>query len=444
MPLRRENLVEPFFGAMKPRSMWRVGTEAEKFGVDARTGAAIAYEGDRGVLAVLRRLEDRYGWTPIHELHGGPVIGVSRGSASVTLEPGGQLELSGAPADSIHALIDESRSHLAELERVSADLGLEWLAVGFHPFARPEDLPWVPKLRYAIMKEYLPRRGARALDMMRRTCTLQVNVDYESEEDAIRKLRLALKLTTIVTAMVANSPFFEGTVTGVRCERARVWLDVDPDRQGLLERMWNPRATMNDYVEWALEAPMFLFKRDGVVIANTGQTFRSFLSDGYEGHEAEMGDWELHLRTLFPEVRLKNTIELRGGDALPSHLAACLPALWTGILYDDRALSDAEALAERFAFAEIQALRRDVAKIALGARLGKRPLADVALQLIDIAKKGLGRRGRLSERGQDESCQLSPIASLVERGECPADGLVRGLPSDPVARVREIVSRTRA
>ena len=438
MPLRYESLLEPFFGAMKPRPRWRVGTEAEKFAVDAKTGTAVGYEGDRSIVAVLRHLQESHGWTPTFELPGGPIIGLERAGARVTLEPGGQIELSSTPADGILALAEESRSHLGELEQVSADLGIGWLAVGFHPFARSEDLPWVPKLRYPIMREYFPRRGRRGLDMMRRTCTLQVNVDYESEEDALRKLRLALKLTTFVTAMAANSPFIEGRITGEKCERARVWLDVDPDRQGLLPRMWSPRSTIRDYVEWALDAPMFLFKRDGSVIANTGQTFRSFLIDGYQGHRAEMADWELHIRTLFPEVRLKNTIEMRGADALPAHLAAGLPALWTGILYDDRALSDAETLVEIFDFAGMQALRHDVAVRALGARLGQRPIADIAQQIVAIARDGLGRRGR------GESELLEPLAELVDRAECPADPLVRDLPAEPAARRLEILARTRA
>jgi glutamate--cysteine ligase len=438
MPLRYENLFEPFFGAMKPRSEWRVGIEAEKFGVDAGSGAAIGYEGDRGIVAVFRRLQDSCGWVPMSETPGSPVIGLTRGDASVTLEPGGQLELSGTPAGSVQALVDESRSHLAELERVSADLGIEWLSVGFHPFARPEDLPWVPKARYGIMREYLPRRGARALDMMRRTCTVQANFDYGSEEDAMRKLRLALKLSVVVTAMAANSPFYEGMLTGDACERARVWLDVDPDRQGLLPRMWSPKSTLRDYVQWALDVPMFLFKRGGAAVANTGQTFRSFLADGYQGHRAEIGDWGLHLQTLFPEVRLKTTIEVRGADALPADLAAGLPALWTGVLYDDRALAEAEVLTESFDVEQMQALRGDVAKRALGSMLGKKPIAEIAQALVGIAKGGLERRG------QGEARFLEPLAALACRGECPAGRLVRGLPDDPAARRREMIARMRA
>jgi glutamate--cysteine ligase len=438
MPLRYDDLLDPFFGAMKPRPQWRIGTEAEKFGVDAHTGAAIGYEGDRGVVGLLGRLVERHGWAPMFETEGGPVIGLTRGGASITLEPGGQVELSGAPAGDVHALAEESRLHLAELDQVSADLGIAWLAVGFHPFARQDDLPWVPKRRYGIMKEYLPRRGTRALDMMRRTCTKQVNFDYDSESDAMRKLRLALKLTTVVTAMFANSPFFEGRVTGDSCERARVWIDVDPDRTGLIPCVWSPTSTIRDYVEWALDAPMFLFKRGREVIVNTGQPFRSFLADGYGGHRAEMADWEMHLQTMFPEVRLKATIEVRGADALPADLAAGLPALWTGILYDDRAMREAEALTDRFDVERMQALRHEVAKVALRARFGPRPLADVAQEIAAIARGGLDRRGK------DEGRLLDPLAALVMRGACPADRLVTGLPNDPSALRRAIVTRTRA
>jgi glutamate--cysteine ligase len=443
MPLSYDDLLAPFHEAMKPREKWRVGAEAEKFGIYTTAQAALPYEGDKGVVGVLSALERRFGWKPITERDGGPLIALERDRASVTLEPGGQLELSGAPLEDIHAIFAETRTHLAELRDICDPLGIAWLGVGFHPFARQEDLPWVPKLRYSIMKEYLPQRGARALDMMRRTATVQANFDYESEEDAMRKLRVGLRLSPIVTAMFANSPFYEGRATGHRSERAKVWLAVDPDRQGLLPNLWNPKSGIRDYVEWALEAPMFLFKRNGKVVNNTGQAFRAFMADGFQGHRPDLHDWDMHLNTLFPEVRLKRTLEMRGGDSLPERLAPAIPALWTGILYDTKALAEAESFSESFTFDEMQALRPELAELGLGATFRGKPLAESAARVIAIAKGGLSRRKRLSKEGRDESVYLLALSTLVDHAKCPADDLMRDLPTDPQTLRAEIVHRTR-
>src|SRR5689334_20086138 len=372
MALSRDDLFRPFHEAIKPRDRWRIGAEGEKFGVIAETGAAVPYQGERGIIGIFAGLERR-GWTAVSEVEGGPILALTRDGASVTLEPGGQLELSGAPLDDVHAVAAETNAHIDELHAVSDPLGIAWLGVGFHPFARQEDLPWVPKLRYAIMREYLPKRGARAIDMMRRTATVQANFDYESEEDAMRKMRVALRISPIVTAMFANSPFCEGKLTGGRSERANVWLAVDPDRQGLLPELWKADSSFKDYVEWALDVPMFLIKRNGKVVANTGQTFRAFWKDGFQGEKADIHDWELHLNTLFPEVRLKHTIEVRGNDSQSARVAAGIPALFTGILYDKAALGAAEQLSASFTFDEMQALRSEVAKVGLAARLRGKP-----------------------------------------------------------------------
>jgi glutamate--cysteine ligase len=442
MSLSYDDLFHPFFHAMKPRTEWRIGAEAEKIGVDTGSAAAVPYEGTRGIVAVLRGLE-KVGYRPVVEVPGGPLIALEHAGGSVTLEPGGQLELSGAPLDDVHAVLSEMRAHLADLGPISSALGLSWLGVGFHPFARQADLPWVPKLRYAIMREYLPTRASRPLDMMRRTATVQANFDYASEEDAMRKLRVALRISPIVTAMVANSPFFEGRVTGDKSERAHVWLAVDPDRQGLLPAVWSERATIRDYVEWALDVPMFLLKRSGRVVRNTGQTFRAFMKDGFEGEVADLHDWEMHLNTLFPEVRLKHTLEVRGGDSLPMKYAMAIPALWTGILYDEKALSDVEALSASYRYEEMQALRPEIARKALGAMFRNAPVAEVARTLLGIATEGLVRRARRSADGADESIHLAGLARLTERGLCPADELMDGLPADPIEQRRAIIERTR-
>jgi glutamate--cysteine ligase len=441
--LARDDLLAPFYRAMKPASEWRVGAEAEKFGVRGPNHVALAYEGPGGIVEILEELVARFGWHPVREVDGGPIIALERDRGHVTLEPGGQLELSGAPLADVHAIEAETKAHLAELHAICDPLGISWLGIGFHPFARQADLPWVPKLRYGIMKDYLPTRGARALDMMRRTATVQANFDYASEEDALRKLRVGLRLSVIVTAMFANSPLYEGRVAERRSVRAEVWLAVDPDRQGLLPRMWKPKSRLVDYVEWALDAPMFLVKRDKGVVRNTGQTFRSFMESGFAGHRPDLHDWELHLNTLFPEVRLKNTLEVRGGDSQPLRYATALPALWAGIFYDVRALDDADSLSESFTPEEMQALRPAVAERGLAAPFRGKRVRDVAEPLLSIATSGLARRARLSPDGRDETIHLAALSKLISRGQSPADELVEGLPQDPAGLANEIVRRCR-
>ncbi|WP_394847040.1 glutamate-cysteine ligase family protein [Pendulispora brunnea] len=442
MTLSYEQLLEPFVRAMKPEPMWRVGIESEKFGIDAETLAPLPYEGERGVLAVLSSLARHFGFSPVREHPDGPLLALSRDGESITLEPGGQLELSGAPMADLHRVADEVARHGKELRAVSEELGIRWLGVGFHPLASTTELPWVPKARYPIMREYLPQRGTRALDMMRRTCTVQANFDYASDEDAMRKLRVALKLSPIVTAMFANSPFVEGRKGGVRSERARVWLSVDPDRQGLLPALWDEKSRIRDYVEWALDVPMFLFKRGGKVIANTGQTFRSFWREGHSIYGATLADWEMHLNTLFPEVRLKRTIEVRGADSVSSREVCALPALWTGILYDQKALGQAEELSADWTYPRMENLRRAVARDGLGASFfGRHKVRDVALQLFAIAEGGLRRRGCPGKNGADETILLAPLADLVGSGRCPADRMLEGFDEGSPVELGQTVSR---
>ena len=440
-----EDLLALFASAEKPAAQFRIGAEAEKFGVDKHTGAPIHYEdaSGRSVRVILETLVDRHGWTPEPESPGGPLIALRRGQGSVTLEPGGQLELSGAPLEDVHAICAEARGHLAELRDISTELGITWLGVGFHPFARQEDLDWVPKARYKIMRVYLPSRGTRSLDMMRRTATVQANYDFLDEEDAMRKTRVSLKLAPVTTAMFANSPFFEGKLWGGKSYRAHVWLDVDNDRSGLVPNVWKEKSRYRDYVEWALDIPMFLVKRDGEVLENTGQSFRSFLQHGFRGRRATAIDWETHCNTIFPEVRLKRTIEVRGADSLPADLACALPALWTGIFYDDKALAQAEELTRDYQHEEILALRREIPRHALAATFRGKPLADVAQRLLDIAKGGLERRRRLSRDGQDERVHLARLEKLVGNAQCPADVLVSGLDQGAGDFTKEMLRRAK-
>jgi glutamate--cysteine ligase len=428
---RREDLLQPFVEACKPRGEWRVGPEVEKAGIFDATHKPVPYEGDKSIVRILQELAEKHGWSPEREHEGAPVIALGRGGASVTLEPGGQLELSGSQCDTIHQVSAELRTHMREIGPISRALGITWLGVGFQPFARREDYAWVPKQRYGIMRDYLPTRGAHALDMMLRTCTVQANFDYDSEADAMRKMRVALALAPTTTAMFANSPWKEGRPHGGLTYRGRVWLDVDPDRTGLVPSLWRREASFGDYVEWALDVPMFLFKRDGHKIVNTGQSFRSFWKNGFQGHHPTMEDWKTHLNTLFPEVRLKKTIEIRGGDAQSSEMKAALPALWTGILYDARALAEAEALVTGWTHDEVADLRTRAWKEGLRAQFHGRPLAEVAERLVAIAEGGLERRARLDAAGNDERVYLAALRKLVAQGKTPADVLLDGIDKEP-------------
>jgi glutamate--cysteine ligase len=425
---RRDDLLSPFVEACKPPSEWRVGPEMEKFGIFEATRAPLPYAGPRSVLHILEELASLHGWVPEREHEGGPIVALVRGDASVTLEPGGQLELSGGKSDTIHQVCAELRGHMREIGPLSRSMGVRWLGVGFHPFARREDFEWVPKQRYAIMKAYLPTRGAHAVDMMLRTATVQANYDYASEKDAMRKMHVALALAPLTTAIFANSPWKEGRAHGGLTYRGRVWLDVDPDRGGLLPQLWKKAARFDDYVEWAIDVPMFLFKRNGHAITNTGQTFRSFYKSGFEGHRATMDDWKLHLNTLFPEVRLKKTIEIRGGDSQSTDMACALPALWTGIFYDETALGEAEALVEGWGHDELAELRARVWRDGLRATFRNEPLAAIAERVVAIADGGLGRRARLDPAtGKDERVHLARLHRLVGEGRTPADVLLEDL-----------------
>jgi glutamate--cysteine ligase len=314
------------------------------------------------------------------------------------------------------------------------------MGLGFHPFAKRTDFTMVPKGRYGVMREYLPTRGGHALDMMLRTCTVQANFDYADEADAMRKMRVGLKLSPLTTAIFANSPFYEGSPFGGRTYRGAVWLDVDPDRSGLLPTLWKKGAGYSDYVEWALDVPMFVVKREAETLTNTGQTFRAFWKNGLRGYEATIGDWQTHLNTLFPEVRLKKTIEIRGADAQGKKTRCALPALWTGIYYDEQALAEADALTADFQFEEVSAVRKDVAALGLRAVFRGRPMLELARQVLEIAAGGLERRGRKRPDGKDERIHLAELRLLLERGLTPADVLLEGIDKASNFR-REVMAR---
>lgn len=435
-----DELLSLFHAAIKPVSEFRCGAEMEKFGVLA-DGSPVPYDGEHGVVEIMKELASTQGWTPDAETEGGPLIALYRKGASITLEPGSQFELSGAPLMHSHEICAEFRGHLAEVRPFSERAGIKWLGLGFHPFAKREDFKMVPKQRYTIMREYLPTRGGMALDMMLRTSTVQANYDYSSEEDAMTKMRVGLRLAPLTTALFANSPFYEGQPFGGKSYRAKVWLDVDPDRSGLVPGLWKKGAKFVDYVEWALDVPMFMFKRDGQKIANTGQSFRSFFKSGFSGHKPTMTDWVTHLNTLFPEVRLKKTIEIRGADAQGAKMACALPALYIGLFYDPKALSEIEALTSDWTLDEVTTTRKEVWQKGLGARFRAGTIQPLAEKVLEIAEGGLERRAFLSPSGKDERAHLNRLKELVAAGETPADRLLDGITHHGDMRA-EIIKRS--
>jgi len=430
-PLRgMDDLLVLFHDAEKPRERWRIGTEAERIAVQRASGAHLPYDGPVSVVAIFDRLIAEHGWEPERETEGGPIIALRRKDASVTLEPGSQIELSGAPYETVHDGKAESDAHWADLQPVIDELGLVWLGLGCHPFASVEELGWVPKMRYDVMREYMPTRGWMAGDMMTKTCTVQANLDYASEEDAMRKLRVGLRAQPIVTAMFANSPWEGGKRSGYRSYRALAWLHMDPDRSGLLPFAWKDHPSYVEYVEWALDAPMFLVKRNGKAFYNTGQKFGSFMEEGFQGIKANYGDWVDHLRTLFPEVRLKSTLEYRGADVQRPELSFALPALWKGLLYDDASFRALEGLVDTWSFPEVERQRDALARHGVRTKFMNREATDWAGQVLELAEAGLRRIGDQDDAGEDETVLLRPLRTLLEASRCPADVLLERVDDD--------------
>lgn len=429
----RDDLLAPFLAAEKPREQFRVGLELERFGVHGNACEPLDYDGSHGVLGVLQGLIDGYGWQPSRESENGPIIALTKDNAAVTLEPGAQLEFSGSPLKDLHQVQAELISHLKEVAEVSRRQAITWLSTGFHPFAKPSQLPWVPKARYAIMKSYLPGQGRGAWDMMQRTATVQLNLDYSDERDAMDKLLVGLKLAPFANAVFANSPFSEGQLTQHRSLRGQVWLNMDPRRSGLLGHLWaKERPGYDDYVEWALDAGMFLIKRDSRVVANTGQSFRDFLKEGYQGERATFADWRLHLNTLFPEARLKNTLELRPCDGLPVALSGAASALWLGVLADPTSVAEAKRYLEPFSYRDVSEARPRLVEAGLSANVGGVACSAIMVEMLKIARAGLARRALTNSSAQDESVFLAPLEELLETGRTPADFAAEGLQPGPI------------
>lgn len=424
--LTPESLLDPFHEGRKPRDLWRVGTEHEKLALDGRTGLQLPYRagpGGPGILTLLEHLASHFGWEPFFE--DGRIIALTRDSASITLEPGGQFELSGAPCATIHDTRRELDGHVTELQALTEAFGVTWQWVGMNPTQALADIDWIPKERYAIMRRYLATRGRNYDSMMKLTCTVQANLDYSNKADAARKIRTSQALAPVVTAMFANSPLAGGAPTGYMSTRQHIWTEVDPDRCGLLPFVFEGPFGFEDYATWALKVPMFFIHRDGRYLDMAGIPFETFLRDGYRGFTPTVADWELHLSTLFPETRLKRYIEVRSADCVPPELICALPALWKGVLYDNEAMNAAWLLVADLNLRERVALLDTSARTALDGSLGGRPMKAVALDLLDIATAGLRRQACLDEQGNDESVYLEPLRERVVRGEPPAVDVLR-------------------
>jgi glutamate--cysteine ligase len=406
-------LVARFRAGAKPTSSFLVGAEHEKIGVLLPGGGPVPYHGARGIAALFERLVAS-GWAPVRE--GDAIIALGRGGERVTLEPGGQLELSGDPLPGLPEIAAEICGHLRELGEPSRALGIGWLGLGFRPFGDLDDIEWVPKGRYAVMRAELPRRGARGHEMMKRTATIQANVDYADEDDAERKLRAALSVTSIVTALFAASPIASGKDTGFQSYRAHAWLDTDERRAGLLPFAFERGGVFRRYVEWALDVPLLFLYRDGGYREAGGVTFRQFMAQGIDGRPATLDDWDTHLTTLFPEARLKQYLELRGADAGPLPMVLALPALWKGLLYDDDALAGATALTAGLGPGEREALRQAVPRAGLSARLPDgRAVRDAARDLVALAAAGLARVAPADRP------YLAPLEEIAQTGRTVAD-----------------------
>jgi glutamate--cysteine ligase len=420
----RRQLIEYFAAGNKPRADWRMGTEHEKFGFDKQTLKPLPYDGTRGVRAMLEGMT-RFGWEPVTE--GNNIIALSRGKASVTLEPGGQFELSGAPLETLHETDEENVQHLREVKQVAGEIGAAYIGLGFAPEWTREDVHWMPKGRYKIMREYMPKKGKLGLDMMLRTCTVQTNLDFESEADMVKKFRVSLALQPLATALFANSPFVEGRDSGYKSYRSHIWTDTDPDRCGMLPFVFEDGFGFERYADYMLDVPMYFVYRDGKYIDAAGQSFRDFMKGrlpARPGEQPTLNDWTDHVTTAFPEVRLKRYLEMRGADSGPLPALNALPAFWVGLLYDQSALDAAWDVVKDWTVEDHDYLRSHTPRSGLATKFQGRPLSDLAREVVEIAHAGLRARRRLDAQGNDETIYLAPLDRAVASGLAPADELL--------------------
>jgi glutamate--cysteine ligase len=412
-------LVEFLAAGCKPRDRWRIGTEHEKFGFLTDSHAPLPYDGPRSIRALFEGLSARFGWTPVRE--GAAIIGLARNGANISLEPGGQFELSGAPLVDLHATRAELENHLAEVAELAGPMGVGFMGLGAAPVWRHDEMPMMPKGRYRLMTDYMGRVGTHGTQMMYRTCTVQVNLDFDSEADMVLKMRVALALQPVATALFASSPFFEGRPNGHRSWRSRIWRSLDDARTGMLPFAFEPGFGFERYVDWVLDVPMYFVYREGRYINALGQSFRDFLKGrlpALPGEVPTLSDWADHLTTVFPEARLKRYIEMRGADAGPLGNLVALPAFWTGLMYDADPLGAAWEIARGWDAATREGLRVAASEAGLAGSAGGVSLRDVAARALDLSRAGL------IARGLGEEVHLAPLQAIIASGRTRADDLL--------------------
>lgn len=421
----KDVLVRYMESGCKPPEQWRIGTEHEKFAFRLSDLKPLTYDGDQGIRELLMRLT-RFGWEPVYE--GENVIALtSKDGGSVSLEPAGQLELSGAAVENIHQTCDEVSSHLQQVKAIAKEMEIGFVGLGYRPKWPVEDVPWMPKGRYKIMREYMPKKGKLGLEMMQSTCTVQVNLDFCSEDVMVEMFRISLALQPIATALWANSPFRKGKPSDFLSYRSHIWTDVDPDRSGMLPFVFEDGMGFERYVDYALDVPMYFVYRDGNYIDASGQSFRDFMKGelpAYPGHKPVLSDWADHISTIFPEVRLKTFLEMRGADGGPWNRLCALSAFWVGLLYDGEARAAAYDLIKDWTAEERQALRDEVPRTALKTPFRNQTVREIASEALCISHRGLKNRNRLDSVGMDESHFLQPIFQTAESGLTPADELL--------------------
>jgi len=427
-PIEHQDQLAAFLAeGCKPKADWRIGTEHEKFGYCEDTLKPLPYDGPRSIRAVLEGLRDGFGWAPV--LEGGHIIGLTKDGANVSLEPGGQLELSGAPLETIHQTCDEVNLHLHEVKTVADRIGVRFIGLGAAPIWGQDEMPVMPKGRYRLMTDYMDRVGTHGKQMMYRTCTVQVNLDFSSEADMVKKLRVALALQPVATALFANSPFFDGKPNGHKSWRSRIWRDLDASRTGTLPFAFEEGFGFERYVDYALDVPMYFVYRDGRYIDALGQSFRDFLKGrlpALPGEVPTLSDWADHLTTIFPEARLKKYLEMRGADGGPWRRLCALPALWVGLLYDQSSLDAAWDLAKGWDLETRDAMRVAASVDGLAADTHGVKMHDLAREVVALADAGLKARALPGAGGlvPDETHFLNALKESLETGQTPADELL--------------------
>lgn len=420
-------LAELLAKGCKPKADWRIGTEHEKFGYCQDTHKPLPYEGERSIQAVLEGLRDQFNWAPVEEE--GKIIGLTKGMANVSLEPGGALELSGAPVETIHQTCDEVNDHLREVKAVSDTIGVKFIGLGVAPEWSHDEMPLMPKGRYQLMNNYMEKVGTMGTAMMRRTCTVQVNLDFGSEADMVQKLRVALALQPVAAALFANSPFFEGQPNGHKSWRSRIWRDLDADRTGMLPWVFEDGMGFERWVQYVLDVPMYFVYRDGKYIDALGMSFRDFLRGelpALPGEKPLLSDWADHLTTVFPEARIKQFIEMRGADGGPWRRLCALPAFWVGLMYDQTALDAAWDLCKNWTAEQRDALRVAASVDGLQAKVDGINMHELAREVVAISEAGLRARARPGAGGlvPDETHFLNALKESIETGKTPADELL--------------------